>query len=54
MMLFAVVIVALVVVAGGLLVTMLRKDEPMLGLYALAVELVAGVGAVVYGGMNSG
>ncbi len=47
-----VVVVAAAIVGTGLLIGMLRRDEPHLGVWALSVLLAAGVTATVYAALD--
>jgi hypothetical protein len=44
-----VLVLALVVVAAGLLVAMFRRTEPMLGLHAVGLLTLDGILAITYG-----
>lgn len=53
MLLLAVLIVTMLIVAAALCVAMFRRDDPMLGLTALLVAVLAAFPAALYGGMNN-
>lgn len=53
MIFLATVIFGLVAGAVGLMTAMFRRDEPMLGLAALTLMLVAGFVSAVYAGLDS-
>jgi ABC-type phosphate transport system permease subunit len=53
MLLLAVLLVAMLIVAVAFCIEMFRRDDPMLGLTALVVAVLAAFPAVLYGGINS-
>lgn len=53
MLSLAVLIVAMLMVAAAFCIAMFRRDDPMLGLTALVVAVLAAFPAALYGGMNS-
>ncbi len=54
MIALAVVSVLLLGVAAIFAIRMLRRDEPMSGLVALLLCLIASIPAVIYAGLDSG
>ena len=54
MIILMTVIAGLVAGAALLIVAMFRRDEPMLGLVALTLVLVAGFVSVAYAALDSG
>jgi hypothetical protein len=54
MTIFVIVIFGLVACAAALMTAMLRRGEPMFGLVALMIALIAGLAGVVYAGLDSG
>ncbi len=47
------VIFGMVACAVGLMIAMFRRDEPLLGLAALMITLVAGLAGMLYAGVDS-
>ncbi|PZS12908.1 MAG: hypothetical protein DLM57_18040 [Pseudonocardiales bacterium] len=47
------VIFGMVACAVGLMMAMFRRDEPLLGLAALMITLVAGLAGMLYAGVDS-